>query len=205
MIVEHLEPVLGKWIWLEYKHVSRMVGRDGVIFTNVANRRAASKLREIGEVQRHSIVDTVGSTNSQMIVLDPQAPSHLSPNDFIHSTSLIVGGILGDHPPKGRTRQAITSKMVNSQSRNLGGHQFSIDGAVYMALQVAQGQKITEIPVVDGVEVTINQRYTNLLPFAYPLIKERPLLAPGLRQYLKRGIIKDEEILFRTGRPRSIV
>ena len=205
VIIEHLEPVLGEWIWLEYRHVSKMVGRDGILFTNVTDRREASKLREIGEVQRDSIVNLIDPINSPMIVLDPQALEQVSPTDFVHSTCLVVGGILGDHPPKGRTKQAITSKMRNSQSRNLGEHQFSVDGAVYMALQVASGKQIAEIPIIDGIEVTINEHYTNLLPFAYPLIKERPLLAPGLRQYLKRGIIRDEEILFRTGRPRTIV
>lgn len=204
VIIEHLEPVLGEWIWLEYKHVSRMVGRDGVIFTNVSNRMEASKLKELGEVEKDSVVDLLDHISYPMIVLDPQATEPLSPKSLTDVTCLIVGGILGDHPAKGRTKQAITSKIRESQSRNLGEHQFSVEGAVYVALQVASGKRITDIPVVEGIEIAISKHCTNFLPFAYPLIKGKPLLAPGLRQYLRRGIHKDDEILFRTGRPRSI-
>jgi ribosome biogenesis SPOUT family RNA methylase Rps3 len=204
VIIEHLEPVLGEWIWLEYKHASNMVGREEILFTNVKNRKEASKLREIGEVEYESIVNLKNSM-SPMIVLDPQTLEQLSAKDFGDNTSLIIGGILGDYPARGRTTQAITSKMRNSQSRSLGAHQFSVDGAVYMALQVASGKEIGKIPVKVGIEVIVSKRHTNVLPFAYPLTKGKPLLTPGLRQYLKRGILKDEEILFRTGRPRSAV
>jgi ribosome biogenesis SPOUT family RNA methylase Rps3 len=204
VIIEHLEPVLGKWIWLEYKHVSKMAGRDNVLFTNVGNRYDASKLREIGEVRRNSIVDLIDKISRPTITLDPQAHEQLSPSDFVDNKSLIVGGILGDHPPRGRTRQAITSRIKNSQARNLGEYQFSVDGAVYVAMQVASGKRIAEIPIVNRIEIAITRHYSNLLPFAYPFLRGKPLLAPGLRRYLRLEISKDEEILFKTGRPRSV-
>ncbi|WXG43133.1 MAG: SAM-dependent methyltransferase [Promethearchaeati archaeon SRVP18_Atabeyarchaeia-1] len=204
VIIEHLEPVLGEWIWLEYQHASRMVGDKNITFANVKNKREAHKLREIGKVTHNSVVELRNIIGISLVVLDPQAPVELSPRDFSLDISLVVGGILGDHPARGRTRQSITTKIPESQSRNLGPHQFSVDGAIYVALQVAANRDISEIPVEVGMEVTVSKRHTDLLPFAYPLVEGKPLLTPGLREYLRRGISRDEEVLFRTGRPRSV-
>jgi ribosome biogenesis SPOUT family RNA methylase Rps3 len=204
VVIEHLEPVLGEWIWLEYRHVSKMVGQENILFANVKNRSEATKLAEIGRVTSNSVIDLKNITNTLAFVLDPQASQQLSPTDFTDNTSLIVGGILGDYPARGRTKKEITTKM-KSESRNLGATQFSVDGAVCMALQVASGLEIREIPVKVGMELSLGKHLVNVLPFAYPIIGRKPLLTPGLRQYLRRGIVKDEEILFRTGRPRSIV
>jgi ribosome biogenesis SPOUT family RNA methylase Rps3 len=203
-IIEHLEPVLGKWIWLEYQHVSNMVGYRNLLFTNVRNRSEASKLKEIGNVTRKSIVNLRRSENETMIILDPGSSNPLSPRDFSGNASLIVGGILGDHPPSGRTKLALTDKMPNMLSRNLGSNQFSVDGAVHIALEVASGKSIADIPIEVGVEINVSKRHSSYLPFAYPLVRGRPLLAPGLRGYLRKGVFKDEGILFRTGRAPSV-
>jgi ribosome biogenesis SPOUT family RNA methylase Rps3 len=203
-IIEHLEPVLGKWIWLEYRHVSSMVGCQNLLFTNVRKRNEASKLKEIGNVTRKSIVNLRRSENETMIILDPLASNPLSPGDFSDNASLIVGGILGDHPPRGRTKLALTDRIPYWVSRNLGPHQFSVDGAVHIALEVSSGKSIADIPVEVGVEVKVSKRHSSFLPFAYPLVRGRPLLAPGLTGYLRKGVFKDEEILFRTGRAQSV-
>jgi ribosome biogenesis SPOUT family RNA methylase Rps3 len=203
-IIEHLEPVLGRWIWLEYRHVSSMVGRRNLLFTNVRKRNEASKLKEIGNVTRKSALNLRRSENETMIILDPLASNPLSPGDFSDNASLIVGGILGDHPPRGRTKLAITDRIPCWLSRNLGPHQFSVDGAVHIALEVSSGKSIADIPVEVGVEVKISKRHSSFLPFAYPLVRGRPLLAPGLTRYLRKGIFKDEEILFRTGKAQSV-
>jgi ribosome biogenesis SPOUT family RNA methylase Rps3 len=203
VIIEHLEPVLGKWIWLEYRHVSRMVGRENLLFTNVRSNKERSKLRELGMASRKSIVQS-WETSGTKIILDPQSAVSLMPEDFTSGTHLVLGGILGDHPPIGRTNLALTTKLPDTPSRNLGSHQFSIDGAVYIALQVATGKRITDIPIKIGVETIVSKKHVTLLPFAYPLVGGKPLMAPGLRSYLKKEIFEDEEIMFRTGRPLSV-
>jgi ribosome biogenesis SPOUT family RNA methylase Rps3 len=204
IIVQHLEPILGKWIWLEYRHVSSMVGYQNLLFTNVRRRNEVLKLKEIGNVTSKSIVNLRGSKDKAMIILDPRSPSQLSPADFADNTSLIIGGILGDHPANGRTKLALTDKMPCLASRNLGSNQFSVDGAVHTALEVASGKSITDIPTRVGVEIVVSRRHSSFLPFAYPLVRGKPLLAPGLREYLRKEVFDDEEILFRTGRARSV-
>jgi len=204
IIIEHLEPVLGKWIWLEYTHVSNIVGCKNLLFTNVRKRAEAIKLKEIGKVTRISIMNMRQNQNRSTIILDPQATDPLSPVDFHDNTCLIIGGILGDHPASGKTKRILTDNMPFLLSRNLGHDQFSVDGAVHVAMQIASGKSIADIPVKIGVEIAVNKRVSSFLPFAYPTVKGKPLLAPGLREYLRKEVYKDEEILFKTGMPRSV-
>lgn len=203
VLIEHLEPVLGKWIWLEYKHVSKMVGRENLLFTNIRNNKEAFKLRELGRVSPKSVVQSKQLGDSP-IILDPQSLVPLVPEDFTGDTCLVVGGILGDHPPRGRTSLALTKKLPHMSSRNLGLYQFSVDGAVYVALNIASGKLIADIPVKLGAELSLSKKHVTFLPFAYPLVRGKPLMAPGLRQYLRREIFEDEEVLFRTGRSPSV-
>jgi ribosome biogenesis SPOUT family RNA methylase Rps3 len=204
IIIEHLEPVLGKWIWLEYRHVSIIVGYKNLLFTNVRKRAEAIKLKEIGNVTRISMVNMRQKQNRSAIILDPQAVDPLSPSDFRDNTCLVIGGILGDHPASGKTKRILTDSMPFLPSRNLGKDQFSVDGAVYMATQIASGKSIADIPVKIGVEIAVDKRVSSFLPFAYPMVKGKPLIAPGLREYLRKEVFRDEEILFKTGIPRSV-
>nr|MDO8100326.1 SAM-dependent methyltransferase [Candidatus Njordarchaeota archaeon] len=205
VIIEHLEPVLGKWIWLEYEHVSKMVGRENLLFTNIRNKKEAFKLVELGKVSLKSVVHSKELARHTSIILDPQSPMPLLPKDFTGDTCLIVGGILGDHPPRGRTRLALTRKLSHLLSRNLGPYQFSVDGAVYVALSVASGNLLTDIPIELGAEIKISKKHVTFLPFAYPLVRGKPLMASGLRRYLRQEIFEDEGVLFRTGSARSIL
>jgi ribosome biogenesis SPOUT family RNA methylase Rps3 len=204
IIIEHLELVLGKWIWLEYKHVSDMVGYENLFFANVRRRSDASKLREIGNVTRVSAVNLPKRQNRPMIILDPQSPNPLLHSDFSDRTRLVIGGILGDHPAGGRTKMALTDRMPFIPNRNLGHYQFSVDGAVHTAMKIVTGKSIADIPIRVGVEIKINRRHSCYLPFAYPLVKGKPLLAPGLREYLRKGVFRDEEMLFKTGIAPSV-
>jgi ribosome biogenesis SPOUT family RNA methylase Rps3 len=204
IIIEHLEPVLGKWIWLEYKHISNMVGHRNLLFANVRRRNEASKLREIGRVTKESSVILQKGQDRPMIILDPQSPNPLSHSDLSDGTCLVIGGILGDHPASGRTKLALTDRIPSIPSRNLGQYQFSVDGAVHVAMEIISGKSIGDIPIRIGVEIKVNKHHSCYLPFAYPLVKGKPLLAPGLAKYLRGEVFKDEEMLFKTGAAPSV-
>ena len=52
-IIEHLEPVVSKWVWIEYKHASEIAGRDKLVITNVKDPREREILSRIArEVSR---------------------------------------------------------------------------------------------------------------------------------------------------------
>ena len=203
VVIEHLEPFLSKWLWLEYKHASQIAGRDNLTFTNVKDDWEYYKLSQIGRVEKASIVELIENGvigREDFIFLDPSYSSILHPQDFKSRRGVVVGGILGDHPPRKRTRQLLTSKLARCIARSLGPHQFSIDGSVYMARQVCLGFKLSEIPIQVGLTIKVNKFHEIYLPYAYPLVNGVPLVAPGLIEYLKSDeIVKDEELLIRSG------
>ena len=49
-VIEHLEPELYDWCLIEYGHISRIVGRQNLIFTNIKNKKDADKLERYGNV-----------------------------------------------------------------------------------------------------------------------------------------------------------
>ncbi len=202
--IEHLEPRLSKWILLEYKHVSKMVGKERLHFTNIIQRKDIELLSKYGIVHKESIVKLIHKSKwDNVLILDPRSNKLLEPQDFTGRRNLVViGGIMGDHPPRGRTYQLLTSRILRENPRNvkvvsLGKHQFSIDGTAYMVLQVFKGRRITEIPIVKGVSIKLKAYVRDAeleiyLPFAYPLINGKPLLTPGLVDYLRHGILSEE-------------
>ena len=205
IVIEHLEPILTKWMYLEYKHVSVLVGRDYLIITNVSDEEARNRLSGLGNVYEESISVLIDEIeHDKAIVLEPKATEKLGPSDFnAEKVLVIIGGIMGDHPPKGRTWELLTSKLLGkAMPRSLGSGQLSIDGAAYVALQVAGGRRLEEIPLVENVEIEVPSpfpgiRNTIILPFTYPVVNGKPLLAPGLVEYLKREIVLDEDELVR--------
>ncbi len=203
-VIEHLEPVVSKWVWLEYKHASKIVGRDRLLITNVKDRREAEKLKEIALVSRMSITE-LGTRPDRILVLDPKANDELTPNDFRDIDFIVIGGIMGDHPPKGRTYKLLTRKIPGCRARNIGKDQFSVDGAIYMAMMVSKGYTLKEISVKVGLEIKVNEYLTIELPYAYPLVNGRPLISEELVEYLKSDIDRDEAEYILLGRVKSIV
>lgn len=202
VVVEHLEPVLSPWLWLEYAHVSRLVGRDNILFTNVASEGERARLRALGYVSEKSVKDLL--PEEELIVLDPQAEEELTPEDCRKHAYVVVGGIMGDHPPRGRTKLLLTSRLEKSAARNLGAKQLSIDGAVYVAREVClKGRRLSGIELVEGVTLKLEGplgSFEVVLPFAYPLVRGRPLITPGLKEYLSRRAIYDETLIIAESR-----
>ncbi|MCS7385625.1 MAG: SAM-dependent methyltransferase [archaeon GB-1867-005] len=201
VVIEHLEPFLSRWLWLEYRHVSQMVGWDNLIFTNVRGDWECEKLSELGRVERNSVVELIGEgvfSHDDFIILDPNSPALLCRRDFSCRRGVIVGGILGDYPPRSRTRYFLTSRLPMCVARSLGPHQFSIDGAVYVALKVYGGAELSEVPIQVGFTIKDGEHHEIYLPYAYPLVDGSPLVAPGLIEYLKSNeIVEDEELLIK--------
>ena len=194
LIVEHCEPEITPWLILEYRHVSLIYGRSYVWYTNVPSRyhRLLSKY---GLVKSKSVIDLVrtGAIDpSVVIVLDPKASRSLTYEDLASAGYVVVGGILGDHPPRGRTWEYITSRMPACvRSFNIGDGQYSIDGAVFYVNYVLKHKGTEGFTYVDGVTVQAEHGEV-YLPFRYPIVNGKPLLADGLEYYLKYRRIRDD-------------
>lgn len=183
LVIEHLEPKLSDWLFIEYSSSARIAGEE-LLITNVRKGSDYRKLSKITQVERKSALKLF--PQEEMILLDPQARKSLSPDDFKGRPFVLIGGILGNDPPLGRTRELLSRKLPRALKRNIGRHQFAIDGAVYIARQVGLGRRLEEIPVQVGLEIQIEPGYSNILPYAFPLVEGKPLIAAELIDYLRR-------------------
>jgi|ETN01SMinimDraft_4_1059930.scaffolds.fasta_scaffold30819_2 ribosome biogenesis SPOUT family RNA methylase Rps3 len=188
-IIEHLEPALSDWCFIEYKHISEIVGKENLIFTNVKNDEEKLKLQEFGEVKEESVSEM---KLTKACVLDPNVETMLQPSDSEVFEYVIFGGILGEDPPKARTEELITSK-VDYETRNMGDKQMSTDTAVLVAHKILNGTAFEKIPFKDGVEIEVKNKegieHTIELPYRYVLENGKVEFAKGLVKYLEE---KDE-------------
>ena len=54
-VVEHLETELHDWCLIEYEHISEIVGKDNLIFTNIKKQKDVKKLQKYGAVYEKSV------------------------------------------------------------------------------------------------------------------------------------------------------
>lgn len=175
-IIEHLEPKLFKWCFLEYKHISSIVGKQNLWITNVDSKKLANCATVFKE--------SVSKMDLQKVcVLDPDATEELSANDVKKFEYFVFGGILGDYPAKKRTNTEL--KLKNSERRNLGREQMATDNAVYVAKEILNGKKMKDLKFQDGVEINTREGESVQLPYKYVLVDGKPLICNALVEMLK--------------------
>lgn len=182
LIIENCEPKLSRWLYLEYKHAAEIF--DGVIFTNLRDKKIKRELKKIGEVRSEGFEKIC--TAEKTIVLDPKAKKKLKTDDFQGIDTLVIGGILGYEIPKGRTKTLVTSKLKGAKVRNLGKKQLTIDSAALVAKLIALGANLDEIEITDAVEIKISENESVELPYGYVVVKNKAMITPGLKEYLKK-------------------
>lgn len=182
-IIEHLEPKLWPWCIIEYKSISKIIGRNNLIFTNVS-KKDLKKLEKFGKVFTKS-VKNLNIDLHKACVLDPLAQKALEPHEAGKFQYYIFGGILGDEKLNGRTSHELTKFLSNSSKRNIGKAQFSTDNAVYVTSQIINGKSQDKIEFQDSIEIPINKIESVILPYRYPLVSGKPRISPKLIDYLK--------------------
>ncbi len=185
--IEHLEEEYSLWIIYEYINAS-ILCEGKIIYTNIDRERVARILSRYGEVYREKVDEIINPDN--LIILDPEASKPLSPYEINRETVLVVGGILGDNPPRKRTKKLLTDR-IETKARNLGEKQMSIDGAAYTAYLVANGMSLNQIPFIDGLEI-VGRDWEVTLPYRYPLKNSRPILSPIIKRIIEEIGIFDE-------------
>lgn len=195
-VVEHLEPEIDMWLLLEYANAIEIVGRNQLLFTNIKKRRDKLKLSKLGAVEEKSASEIFHP--GKTVVLDPKAKLQLKPQDFAGKEAIVIGGILGDHPPKMRTSKLLTKRFPRATLRNIGKAQFTIDGAVYVAKLVSEGIPLENIPVKKGLSLKLKAQAEIYLPYAYPLNNGKPVIGKALIDYIcSEEIVRDEEKLLK--------
>lgn len=196
IVIEHLEPVISRWLLIEYKHAAE-IAKGNLLITNVCGEEDINLLRQFASARCESASEIF----RRPIILDPSSSVLLSPRDREIAEAFIIGGILGDHPPRGRTKELLTSKFRDPVTRSLGEGQYSIDGAVYVTYKVIfEGKQLSEIPYVDGLKISAKAGFLEheiFLPFRYPLVNGKPLIHPDLLRYIKGRVTVEESRLIK--------
>lgn len=198
ILIENFENEASRWILTEYREVIRVSKKENVpvIFSNVKD----PILRAMLEKEGATVIYEEGWKNfnlSNSIVLDPQAGRVLEPWELDVACCVVIGGIMGDHPPRGRT-YIISSYYTNAAKRNIGPYQFSVDGTVKIVLKMLRGYRLNEIGTV-GPPITLKLRgplgdeMEVELPYIYPARPDgSPDISKDLVKLLERGIMWDE-------------
>lgn len=178
-IIEHLEDEVWDWCILEYAHMSEVVGKKNLIFTNVPEEEHP-KISHLGEVRKES-VKQMDLDLKRCCLMEMITDEKLTPNDKNNFDYLIFGGILGDHPPQGRTK--ILHDLCTM--RSLGREQMSTDTAVMVSHKIIGGTKIEDIQFQDTIELELNDGEDLILPYRYVVENGKPVLPKGLFEMLK--------------------
>ena len=180
-IIEHLEPKLWEWCIIEYKNISKIIGKKNLWFTNI--KENGKKLQALGKVIEESIKNL---NLKNACVLDPKAREELNSRDSKKFDYFIFGGILGNHPPEKRTEKELSNYIKWAKKRNLGKAQLSTDSAVFVVKQILEGKKLIEMKFQDSAEIKINKIESVILPYKYPLKNNKVFMSKELVRYLKK-------------------
>jgi len=179
-IIEHLEKKLFEWCLIEYEHISKIVGKNNLIITNV-KKSDLSKLKSFCQPEVKSVKEMI---LLNACLLDPNAEKELSTKDKFDY--FIFGGILGDYPPQNRTKKLLDLKI---EKRNLTKKQMSTDTAVLAAKLVLDGKKLNELEFKDTLSIEIKKgKFTETieLPYRYIVLNNKPVISKELIAYLKK-------------------
>ena len=194
IVIEHLEDSLNRWLIAEYQHAAS-IARERLVLTNLPTVDICEKIGlGVDHCFRESIVELRGvlySSTEKLIILDPAAKRQLDPSEAKNADAIVVGGILGDYPPRGRTFKLLTSKLYpHVVVRNIGKEQFAIDGAVFVALEILKGRSLKDIEIVKNLNINIDLGGLIVeitLPYAYPLKNGRPFISSDILKILREG------------------
>ena len=173
-IIEHIDSELFEWSLIEYEHISDVVGKENLMFTNIKGDNSKRILKKFGEIFGESIAEM---KLKNVCILDSNAEITLDSSDKKKFDYFVFGGILGDDPPQKRTWQLINSfknKKISFESRNLGKEQMPTDTAVIVSDRILLGEKLENMKFSDNIEIEISENESVLLPYRYLLINGNP-------------------------------
>ena len=184
-IIEHLEPELFDWCLIEYEHISKIVGKKNLIFTNI-DKKGLIKLKKYGKAYEKSISEL---NLKNICVLSQYAKRTLTTSDRNKFKYFVFGGILGDNPAKKRTNELINSlkkRKIKFETRNLGDKQMPTDVAVFVTKKILDGNQLKQLKIIDEVEVEINENESVMLPFRYVVDNNKLIINERLVEYLRK-------------------
>ena len=191
-VIEHLEPELFEWCLIEYEHISKIVGKENLFFTNIKNKKDVSKLKKLGKIFNEKfskLKNKLRFNENKICVLSQYAEKTLETNDKNKFEYFVFGGILGDKPAKRRTEDIIKELKRNKikfEERNLGNVQMPTDNAVYASKKILGGTMLSDLKFIDEVEIQVNDNESVDLPFRYIIDNNKLIISEKLVEHLRK-------------------
>ena len=234
---------LPPWVLLEYAHILERTfhpqQQNTVYFTNLSPASATSLMSTFDAQQSSSSASSAGSSipprssyacvkesvdslisagvlppKERVCLLDPRAEKTISPADSDEFDVFLFGGILGDDPPRDRTKEL---RKLGFPGRNLDTVQMTTDTAVYVtslavdhgskwslqaalletseALMFGHAEPIDKLPYVDYPTIEFNASESVEMPFRYVKDSQTglPTMPKGMKELLERDMDKGFE------------
>lgn len=190
-IVEHLDPELEDWSALEYKAIAEecyAAGAKFVLSSVPPTLQLPAVLQEANglTLERKGVEELYASQKSRVCLLDPAASKELSPTDADRFDMFLFGGILGDDPPRDRTREL---RKKGYEGRRLGPVQMTTDTAVRVTRTIIQdGRDLHDIDYIDEPDIRVDEHESVTMPFRYVKGGDgRPVMPNGMVDLIKEG------------------
>jgi len=180
-IIEHLEPSVWKWCLIEYQHISNIVGKENLWITNL--KHGCKALEPYAKLFKESVRSM---SLIKKCVLDMETDKELTPAEAASFNYFIFGGILGDDPPKFRTKKELTQFIGDAAVRHIGPKQMSTDNAVFTVHAIEHGKRLSDLQFQDGIDIPLREGEDMEMPYRYNVVDGKPLVSPALIAYLKR-------------------
>lgn len=199
-IIEHMEEGFSEWVILEYAQVLRDVGAENLVLSSLPAGTTAEqipkKLLDMGLqwttkdlAHIHEDVPGIGAMqNGRVCLLDPRATSDLQPAEAETFDFFVFGGILGDHPPRDRTKELKEAYPDLLVGRRLGDKQMTTDTAIRTTQLIVKDQKpFEQIKFFDYPEFKFSKYEATEMPFRYVVDAQgKPILPEGMLALIKR-------------------
>lgn len=199
-IIEHMEEGFSEWVTLEYAQILRDVGTDNLLLTSLPEGTNDSDIPEL--LRKMGLKWTTKSLsdipeafpsweplqNGRVCLLDPRAELDLQPEDSKQFDYFVFGGILGDHPPRDRTKELNIAYPGLLVGRRLGDKQMTTDTAIRTTQLIIKDQKkFEDIKFIDYPEFRFSKKEATEMPFRYVLDSQgNPKLPEGMLQLIKK-------------------
>ncbi|EDO16010.1 hypothetical protein Kpol_495p8 [Vanderwaltozyma polyspora DSM 70294] len=199
-IIEHMEQGFSEWVTLEYAQILRDIGSDKLILSSLPKGTTTSDipqlLLDLGlqwscddlKNLHNSFPNLPPMGNGNCCLLDPHATTDLVPEDTNKFEFFIFGGILGDHPPRDRTKEIKELYPDLVSGRRLGDKQMTTDTAIRTTqLIIESGKPLESIKFIDYPEFRFSKKEATEMPFRYVLDAEgKPILPKGMLELIKK-------------------
>lgn len=153
---ENTPECLPPWVMLEYSHILERTYRPNrknrVFFSNLSSKSSSILSTQLQgsasasmstRAEAHPLSENVEALiaagklppKPRICLLDPKAEKAISPEDADEFDAFLFGGILGDDPPRDRTKEL---RKLGFPGRHLDKVQMTTDTAVYVTSLVVE-------------------------------------------------------------------